>query len=151
MDSIRIWVEDLISLTGIEGDAVQVLRHILLAAFAILLATFAGYLCRRLLVPLVLKLTAKTEARWDNILFNEQVLRSASHIVPAIVIWQLLPLVFYQFPTLREVLTRATAVYITIMSVRTIFVFINSIRNFDDGRRTSRQQYLYSLSGLLSS
>ena len=113
MDKIRIWVENLISLTGIEGDAVQVVRHILLAAF--LLAMLAGWLCRRLLVPLVLKLTAKTEVRWDDILFNERVLVSACHIVPAIVIWQLLPLVFYQYPTLREVLTRATAVYITVM------------------------------------
>ena len=149
MDKIRIWVENLISLTGIEGDAVQVVRHILLALAAFLLAMLAGWLCRRLLVPLVLKLTAKTEVRWDDILFNERVLVSACHIVPAIVIWQLLPLVFYQYPTLREVLTRATAVYITVMSVRTAFVFINSFRDFDDGRRTSRQQYLYSFMGVL--
>ena len=149
MDKIRIWVENLISLTGIEGDAVQVVRHILLALAAFLLAMLAGWLCRRLLVPLVLKLTAKTEVRWDDILFNERVLVSACHIVPAIVIWQLLPLVFYQYPTLREVLTRATAVYITVMSVRTAFVFINSFRDFDDGRRTGRQQYLYSFMGVL--
>jgi len=149
METIRIWVEEMIGMTGLTGDAVPFVRHVVLALVAILLATLAGLVCRKLLVPVVRKLTSRTEARWDDVLFNERVLVSACHIVPAIVVWQLLPLVFYQFPTVRELVTRATAIYITVMAVRTSFVFINSFRDLDEGRRSSRKQYFYSFMGVL--
>jgi miniconductance mechanosensitive channel len=149
METIRIWVEEMIGMTGLTGDVVPFVRHVVLALVAILLATLAGLVCRKLLVPVVRKLTSRTEARWDDVLFNERVLVSACHIVPAIVVWQLLPLVFYQFPTVRELVTRATAIYITVMAVRTSFVFINSFRDLDEGRRSSRKQYFYSFMGVL--
>ena len=136
-------------MTGLTGDVVPVMRHVLLVLVAVILAAAAGVLCRKIIVPLVLKVTEKTDMRWDDVIFNEQVLVSACHIVPAIVVWWLLPLVFYQFPTVRELLARATAIYITVMSVKTSFVFISSFKDFDDGKRTSTQQYLYSFMGVL--
>lgn len=149
MEEIRIFVERLIQLCGITGPAVPVVRHISLAVVAILLAWLSDLLCRRILVPLVLKITSKTEAKWDDELLNRRVLTSACHIVPAIVIWKLLPLVFYQYPAVRELLARITAIYITVMSVRLATVFINSFNNLESGRRSSTQQYFHSFCGVL--
>ena len=149
MENIRIFVEELISLTGLSGSAVPVLRHVLLVLIAILLAVLAGLLCRRIIVPIVRRLTAHTDARWDDVLFGEKVLISACHIVPAIVIWQLLPLVFYQYPVVRELLTRATAIYITVMTVRLVLVFISAVKELEGDERSARQQYLYSCMGVV--
>ena len=149
MEQIKNWVEEIIAMTGFTGDVVPVMRHVLLVLVAIILAVAAGVLCRKIIVPLVLKVTAKTDMRWDDVIFNEQVLVSACHIVPAIVVWWLLPLVFYQFPTVRELLARATAIYITVMTVKTSFVFISSFKDLDDGKRTSTQQYLFSFMGVM--
>lgn len=149
MENIRIFVEELISLTGLSGSAVPVLRHVLLVLIAILLAVLAGLLCRRIIVPIVRRLTAHTDARWDDVLFGEKVLISACHIVPAIVIWQLLPLVFYQYPVVRELLTRATAIYITVMTVRLVLVFITAVKELEGDERSARQQYLYSFMGVV--
>ena len=149
MENIRIFVEELISLTGLSGSAVPVLRHVLLVLIAILLAVLAGLLCRRIIVPIVRRLTAHTDARWDDVLFGEKVLISACHIVPAIVIWQLLPLVFYQYPVVRELLTRATAIYITVMTVKLVLVFISAVKELEGDERSARQQYLYSFMGVV--
>jgi miniconductance mechanosensitive channel len=149
MEQIKEFVESIISSIGLAGDIVPVMRHALLVIVAIVLAVLAGLICRKVIVPLVLKLTNKTQAQWDDVLFNERVLVSACHIVPAIVIWQLLPLVFYQYPVARELLTRATAIYITVMAVKTVLVFISSIKDLDGDRRTNRQQYLLSIMGVL--
>lgn len=149
MENIRIFVEELISLTGLSGSAVPILRHVLLVLIAILLAVLAGLLCRRIIVPIVRRLTAHTDARWDDVLFGEKVLISACHIVPAIVIWQLLPLVFYQYPVVRELLTRATAIYITVMTVRLVLVFISAVKELEGDERSARQQYLYSFMGVV--
>ena len=149
MDKIQLWVDHLLEACGFEGDSVAYISHAVLVVIAILLAVVAGLLCRRILVPIVLRLTKKTGAKWDDVIFNRKVLLSACSIVPAIVIWLLLPWTFYDFPTVREVLTRLTAIYITVMAVRTLIVFADSFKLLEDGPRTARQQYLYSICGVL--
>ena len=149
MDQIQLWVRQLLEACGLKGDGVAYASHAVLVVMAILLAVVAGFFCRRILVPIVLRLTKKTEAKWDDVIFNRKVLMSACSIVPAIVIWQLLPWTFYDFPTVREVLTRLTAIYITVMAVRTLIVFADSFKLLEDGPRTARQQYLYSVCGIL--
>ena len=149
MDKIQLWVDHLLETFGLEGDCVAYISHAVLALIAILLAVVAGLLCRRILVPIVLRLTKKTGAKWDDVIFNRKVLLSACSIVPAIVIWLLLPWTFYDFPTVHEVLARLTAIYITVMAVRTLIVFADSFKLLEDGPRTARQQYLYSICGIL--
>ena len=151
MEEIRKLVEEMIGWAGITGGAVPVLRHILLTLTAILLAMLSDLLCRRLLVPLISKITEKTEVTWDDILFNKKVLVSACHIVPAIVIWKLMPLVYLEYPIFKEILERATAIYIVVMSVRTATVFIGSFKGLEEGnnRRSSAQQYFHTFCGVL--
>lgn len=149
MEKIVELVERLINFCGLTGDAVPVVRHILLVLIAIILAAGAGFLCKKIIVPLILKATRRTKATWDGVIFNESVLNSACHIVPAIVVWMLLPWVFYQFPTVRMIIGRITAIYITVMTVITIIAFIDSFKLFEGEKRTATQQYLYTFCGLL--
>ena len=149
MDKIQLWVRQVLEACGLEGGAVAYVSHVVLVILAILLAVVAGLLCQKILVPIVLRLTKKTEAKWDDVIFSRKVLMTACSIVPAIVIWMLLPWTFYDFPTVREVLTRLTAIYITVMAVRTLIVFADSFKLLEDGPRTARQQYLYSVCGIL--
>ena len=151
MEEIRKFVEEMIGWAGITGGAVPVLRHILLTLIAVLLAMLSGLLCRKILVPLIHKITEKTEVAWDDILFNNKVLVSASHIVPAIVIWKLMPLVYLEYPIFKEILERATAIYIVVMSVRTTLVFIGSFKKLEEenNRRSSAQQYFHTFCGVL--
>ena len=102
LDTVRDMVEQLISLTGMQGNAVHIVRHVLMALVAVFLAWLAQLLCRRVLLPVVLRITAHTDAKWDDVLFSREVLISACRIVPAIVIWLLLPLVFYQYHMVEE-------------------------------------------------
>ena len=151
MEEIRKLVEDLIQMAGVTGAAVPVIRHILLTITAILLAMLSDLLCRRLLVPIIMKVTEKTEVTWDDVLFNKKVLTSACHIVPAVVIWSLMPLVYLEYPIFKEILERATGIYIVVMSVRTALVFIASFKGLENAgeRRSSAQQYFHTFCGVL--
>ena len=149
MDTIKIYVEELIRLCGISGSAVPIVRHALLVLVAVLLAWMAGVLCRRIFVPLIHKLTSRTNNQWDEILLNDNVLVTACRIIPAIVIWQLLPLVFYQYPAVREVLTRFTAIYIVVMSVRLFITFLTSATQLELSRSSSVRQYINTFCGVI--
>ena len=149
MDTIKIYVEELIRLCGISGSAVPIVRHALLVLVAVLLAWRAGVLCRRIFVPLIHKLTSRTNNQWDEVLLNDKVLVTACRIIPAIVIWQLLPLVFYQYPAVREVLTRFTAIYIVVMSVRLFITFLTSVTQLELSRSSSVRQYINTFCGVI--
>lgn len=148
MKATIIYVEDLIRLCGVTGDAVPYVRYLILVLLTIALAFLSGYICRKF-IPLINRLTIRTASAWDDVLLNNEVLRSASNIVPAIVIWKLLPMVFFESPMVREVLARLTAIYITVMMVRTIIVLIDSLKLLEGDTRTAKQQYLYSFCGVL--
>lgn len=149
METIKTSLEQMISLTGLTGDYVPMVRYAILVIVAFLLAWLAGWLCRRLFVPLLTKVTRKTDVKWDDVIFSEKVLVSACRIIPAVVIWGLLPLVFFEYPKVAEVVGRLTAIYFTIMMVRTIIVFIDGFKQLEHGPRSAKQQYVYSICGVL--
>ena len=151
MEEIRKFVDEMITWAGVTGDFVPMLRHILLTITAILLAMLSDFLCRKILVPLISKITDKTDITWDDVLLNTKVLTSACHIVPAVVIWSLMPLIYLEYPIFKEILERATGIYIVVMSVRTALVFIGSFKGLEDSqeRRSSAQQYFHTFCGVL--
>lgn len=149
MEKIKTMIESLIGWMGLPGDYVPAVRYAILVVLAFILAWLAGWLCRTFVVPVLLKITSKTEAKWDDVIFSRRVLLSACHIIPAIVIWLLLPLVFFEYPKVEDIVGRLTAIYFTVMMVRTVIVFIDSFKQLESGPRSSKQQYLYSICGVM--
>ena len=137
MEKVKIAIESLIGWMGLPGDYVPVVRYAILVVLAFILAWLAGWLCRTFVVPVLLKITSKTDAKWDDVIFSRRVLLSACHIIPAIVIWLLLPLVFFEYPKVEDIVGRLTAIYFTIMAVRTVIVFIDSFKQLESGRSNS--------------
>lgn len=58
-------------------------------------------------------------------------------------------MVFYQYPTVREILARITAVYITVMSIKASIVFLDGFNELDSKHRSATQQYFHSFRGVL--
>lgn len=148
MEEIRTFAENLFGIAGVSGTTANIAVYVLMVVVVSVLSWLAGYICRRVLMPMVLRLTAHTDVTWDDKVFNKTVLTSACRIVPAIVIWQLLPLVFSESLFLNEFLKRATAIYITVMSVRTMIVLVDSVKEIESEKYISMQQYLRSFCGV---
>lgn len=149
MEGIRILVEQFINTCGLHGSSVPIVRHILLALVAISLAALSYGITKRIVIPIINKLTTKTKAKWDDVIFNKDVLSRACQVIPAIVIFELLPLVFYQNPFVREVLYRLTSIYITIASMRFFVALVNSLKTLENNNSTAQRQYLQSFLGVL--
>ena len=149
MEQVRIVVEKLIQMCGITGVAVPVVRYVSLSLAAIFFSWLSYIIAKKLLIPIINRLTARTKATWDDVLLNRDVLLKVCAIVPAIVIYKLLPLVFYEAPFVQEMLNRLTSIYITVTSVQLGITVINSFRNLETTESSSRQQYLQSFCGVL--
>lgn len=149
MNQIRGFVEELIQMCGITGVAVPVVRYVSMSLAAIFFSWLSYIIAKKLLIPIINRLTARTKATWDDVLLNREVLLKVCAIVPAVVIYKLLPLVFYEAPFVQEMLNRLTSIYITVASVQLGIAVINSFRNLETTQSSSRQQYLQSFCGVL--
>lgn len=149
MEQIRIVVENLIQMCGITGMAVPVVRYVSMSLAAIFFSWLSYIIAKKLLIPVIDKITARTKATWDEVLLNHDVLLKVCAIVPAVVIYKLLPLVFFEAPFVQEMLNRLTSIYITVTSVQLGIAVINSFRNLETTQSSSRQQYLQSFCGVL--
>ena len=149
MEQVRIVVEKLIQMCGITGVAVPVVRYVSLSLAAIFFSWLSYIIAKKLLLPIITRLTARTKATWDDVLLNRDVLLKVCAIVPAIVIYKLLPLVFYEAPFVQEMLNRLTSIYITVTSVQLGIAVINSFRSLETTHSSSKQQYLQSFCGVL--
>lgn len=149
LDSIKIVVEHFIELSGLSGGIVPVVRHVLLALLATLIAWLSGKICSTFIVPIVTKITSKTLSSWNNVFFNKRILNTISNIIPAVVIWQLLPLVFYQYPFIENIVRRLTAVYIAVMASKIVLVLLKNLEELDTQTDSSMKQYAKSFLGVL--
>lgn len=149
LDSIKIVVEHFIELSGLSGGIVPVVRHVLLALLATLIAWLSGKICSTFIVPIVTKITSKTLSSWNDVFFNKRILNTIANIIPAVVIWQLLPLVFYQYPFIENIVRRLTAVYIAVMASKIVLVLLKNLEELDTQTDSSMKQYAKSFLGVL--
>lgn len=151
MDQITKYIEELLASTTLTGGWLSFVTMFALCAVTALVAWLVYMLCIKVVTPLLVRITKHTDMIWDDYLLNPQVLHSACHVVPAIVVWQMLPPLFIANPVIQTLASKATAIYITITVMRLAITFIGSFKLFDSEKdhRTAAQQYFHSFCGVL--
>lgn len=151
MDQITKYIEELLAYTTLSGGWLSFVTIFALCAVTALVAWLVYMLCIKIVTPLLVRITKHTDMIWDDYLLNPQVLHSACHVVPAIVVWQMLPPLFIANHVIQTLASKATAIYITITVMRLAITFIGSFKLFDSEKdhRTAAQQYFHSFCGVL--
>lgn len=149
MEKVTIYIEEILSGWGAGGEWSVIMSYLILIALAFGLAFIVGLMSRRVIVPIIMKITSKTKNTWDELFLNRRVLDSACRILPAIIIWMFIPAIFYRFPYIEELLSRITAIYITIAATTTAITLTNSLQLLDTDIRSAKHQYLHSFCGVM--
>ena len=61
-----------------------------------LIVYLVNFICSRLLIPGIRRLTRKTNFVWDDIMLNDAMLKDISRLVPPILLAVLLPMLFVE-------------------------------------------------------
>ena len=93
----------------------------------LLLAFVIDRVCRKIVIPGVRRLTAKTESVWDDHLLSVDVLLDACRLIFPITVYVGVPLILQDYPAFMDFLLKMTLVYITIVSVKLVCTFISSL------------------------
>ena len=94
------------------------------AFFIVLLAVFLfDFLCRLILVRGIQRLVARTKVTWDDEIFSRKVLNHLCHIIGAVLLMYVLPVVFADMKEAHTIATKLTQIFIVVA----VFRFINAL------------------------
>lgn len=98
------------------------------ALLAVIVVAFViDIVCRRVIIPIIRKITSKTDFSWDDYLLNEQVLRNACMLVPPIFVYAVLPFVVPEEASFLPIVLKCCGIYITIVAIMLVCSFISGI------------------------
>ncbi len=109
-----------------EGNVLMVQRIIVIIA-VLLIAYLLDMICRKGIIPMVKKLTARTQVTWDDYLLNDKLLNDVSHLVSPVVVYALIPLAFPENSSMLALILKIGWIYIIIWVVRVICTFLTSL------------------------
>jgi miniconductance mechanosensitive channel len=113
---------DKIDISGGETDILAATAAVLGILIA---ALILDAICRKLIIPVIRKLTAKTESVWDDHLLSNEVLGNASGLIPPIMLASLIPMVIQVNDD--SFLMKICWIYFTIAVARFICSIISSL------------------------
>ena len=91
-----------------------------------LLAVVADFIAKRLLLKSVESLAGKTKTHWDDYLVSRGVFSKLAHLVPAVVVYVLVPLVINN-TTAVEVIQKAVQIFMLFVAVLVINSFLSAV------------------------
>ena len=127
MDTINNDLTNLLKQMGVHQESWGITQRIVIIAGILIIAFVADYFCRKIIVPTIKKLTARTQATWDDYLFNDVVLDNMCHLIPPIILYVLLPFAFPHEPVTLTFILKLCWVYITAVAMKLICSFLTSL------------------------
>lgn len=108
----------------------------------LLVAYVTTMLFRRLVVPALQKISARTKVTWDDYLFSDKVMRSAARLIPPVVWYALLRAAFYDMPLLLDVLHKGCLIYFIVVFLQLVGAFLDTLYDISSQHETLRNRPL---------
>ena len=122
-------------------DLLRALATLLIAGGAFLIACLLYFVLTRYVIPAVLKLVSFTEARWDDVLFNERLLRVVAELASVLLMQATVPPGLEYYPTLQTVAVLTFKILIVCVGVHLVNRFLialyDLVENSSSGRTSS--------------
>ena len=120
---LMLWLQQM---GAAEGLANWIIRIGVLLAILLIIYVF-DRICRKTIIPLVRKVTSKTQVTWDDYLLNDNVLDNVCHLIPPVVFYALIPLAFSAESNLLALLLKACHIYIVVIAMKLVCAVITSL------------------------
>lgn len=124
MHAIQEWINNRLIDWGLINDTSSELDNTIILALIILTTILIDYTCRYLFLGMFKRLAKKTKNQWDDLIVERKIINKLMHIIPAVLVFVLLPLAFplEETPKILQILQLVCKIYIIAVSLR----FINA-------------------------
>lgn len=124
MDNLGSWMNDVLSGWGVSPTLANVLDEMVIALLLIGVAMCVNYVCQGLLVRILHRLRRSLARTWGEMLMRRRVLHHFVHIIPGVMVYELLPLAFIRNTQALGISQKLCVVYIIISLLLTLNGFL---------------------------
>ena len=122
-NELMMWLQQL----GVAEGSLLVVQRIVVIMGILLIAYLLDMICRKVVMPGVRKVTAKTQSTWDDYLLSDEVMTNVCHLIPPIVVFALIPFAFPNEPNFLSLILKICTIYITVVVMKLICAFLTSL------------------------
>lgn len=126
------WMYGVLRELGFSVETADVWDRWVVLGFIVAIAFVSDFVCRQLLLRVVKRIVARTKATWDDILFEDRVLRRLCHIVPPVLIYFLLPLAFLPESGMVAFVLKLLLIYVIAVVLRFVNAFLKALHDVAD-------------------
>ena len=122
-NELMMWLQQL----GVAEGGLLVVQRVVVIMGILLIAYVLDLICRKVVMPGVRKVTAKTQSTWDDYLLSDEVMTNVCHLIPPIVVYVLIPFAFPYEPNFLSLVLKICTIYITVVVMKLICAFLTSL------------------------
>lgn len=115
---------------GQSQTAAKYLNMIALLLAMLLISYVIDFVIRKIIVIFFLKVSSKTKTKFDNLLVDNKAPRNIAHILPLIIVYELTPVVFTDFPYLANIVLEGLQVFAVILTLWTVRSVLNTLKGY---------------------
>ena len=131
---------------GLRGTAALLAGDVLIGIGLVVLCLAADRFARRVLLMLITRMVRKTRSTWDDRLVERRVFKRLAHLVPALLLYRLMPTAFPARDLLVPFVQDAALMYLIVM---TMLVADSLIDFFHDLYHATPLERTFPLKGIL--
>ena len=103
---------------GVGTNNIGVIHWIAIVSCIILLFYAGCFICQKIVIPISSRITRKTQAKWDDIIFNATTLKNICNLVMGIALTAALPMLTYEGTMLYNMAAKVCHIYIIVIFVK---------------------------------
>lgn len=122
MHIIQEWIKARLINLGFVTDPTTLLDNSIVLLLIVLAAVVVDYSCRYIVLGMFKRVAKRTRNQWDDLIVDRKIINKLMHIIPAILLYILLPLAFPPKDSLEllSILQKICQIYIIGVSLRFI-------------------------------
>lgn len=143
-------VDNFLIKVGLEGAFLHLAKMIIISTSLVLFCFLADFIARKLILVLIERIIRKTKNTWDDVLVEKRVFKNVAHIVPAVLMGVLSPILYKGHPEWIVAIEKIADIYITVAFILTIIAFFKALQFYLESRPFLKDKPLGSYMQLIT-
>ena len=143
MEGIQQQISEILISWGITDKLNTHLSSLIILTLIVIVSLIVDYVCRNIVLGMFTQFAKRTKNQWDDLIVEQKIIHKLIHIVPAILVYILLPIAFSEKDnTIYILLQKICLVYIIAVSLRFINASLNLIHEIYNRKEAAKHRPL---------
>ncbi len=130
MNNLTHAINDYLISLGVSDSLAKYINMFALLLIALIIIYFIDFLIKKLLLNTFAAISSKSKSNFDDLLIKNRTPRKIAHIVPLILAYKFIPIIFVDFQELQIYLQKIILIFSVFLILITIKSFLDTLRDY---------------------